>query len=60
MRIHFLTNAARILNSTKFALGAGSLVGDGFSFVTLKVKKVFGKGAEQEPKEKRTFQERSH
>lgn len=60
MRIHFLTNAARILNSTKFVLGAGSLVGDGFSFVTLKVKKVFGKGAEQEPKEKRTFQERSH
>ncbi|UYL07789.1 hypothetical protein B9G69_012110 [Bdellovibrio sp. SKB1291214] len=60
MRIHFLTNAARILNASKFALGAGSLVGDGFSFITVKVKKVFGKGGEQEPKEKRTFKERSH
>lgn len=60
MRIHFLTNAARILNSTKFALGAGSLVGDGFSFVTLKAKKVFGKGESQQPPEKRTFKERSH
>ncbi|WP_374032275.1 hypothetical protein [Bdellovibrio bacteriovorus] len=39
MRLMFLTNAARILNSTKFVYGAGSLVGDGLSFVKIKVKK---------------------
>jgi hypothetical protein len=61
MRVHFLTNAARILNSTKFALGVGSLVGDGFSFVKVKVKSAFGKKAEEQTeKVKRTFKERSH
>lgn len=59
MRIHFLTNAARILNSTKFAFGAGSLVGNGFSFVKVNVKKVFGKHTPQEPKVQMTFKQRS-
>ncbi|WII71261.1 hypothetical protein QJS83_12395 [Bdellovibrio sp. 22V] len=60
MRLHFLANAARILNTTKFVFGAGSLVGDGFSFVKIKVKKAFGKESEQTEKVKRTFNERSH
>ncbi|MBO9666192.1 MAG: hypothetical protein J7501_05210 [Bdellovibrio sp.] len=60
MRIHFLTNAARILNSTKFALGVGSLVGDGLSFVKVKVKSAFGKKPEEVEKVKMTFKERSH
>ncbi|WP_413293588.1 hypothetical protein ACLSU7_00645 [Bdellovibrio sp. HCB185ZH] len=60
MRIHFLTGAARILNASKFAIGAGSLVGDGFSFVKVKVKSAFVKGIDSTPKEKITFAERSH
>ncbi|WP_413560445.1 hypothetical protein [Bdellovibrio sp. HCB209] len=59
MRIHYLTNAARILSSTKFAFGAGSLVGNGFSFVKTNVKKVFGKNTPQEPKVQMTFKQRS-
>lgn len=59
MRLHFLTNAARILNSTKFALGAGSLMGDGFSFIKVNVKKVFGKNTPKEEKERLTFKQRS-
>ncbi|WP_413586790.1 hypothetical protein [Bdellovibrio sp. HCB274] len=59
MRLHFLTNAARILNSTKFAMGAGSLVGDGFSFVKVNVKKAFGKGAAVVEKEHLTFKQKS-
>lgn len=59
-RILFLKNAARILSSTKFVLGAGTLVGDGFSFVKVKVKKAFGKEAEATEKVRRSFMERSN
>ncbi len=59
MRVFFLTNAARILNSTKFVFGAGSLVGDGLSFVKVKVKQAFGKEVEKTPSVQRTFNERS-
>ncbi|MFV8259424.1 hypothetical protein ACNQKP_16575 [Bdellovibrio bacteriovorus] len=59
MRLMFLTNAARILNSTKFVYGAGSLVGDGLSFVKIKVKKAFGKETVVESQTQRTFQVRS-
>lgn len=60
MRLHFLTNAARILSSTKFVFGAGSLVGDALSFVKIKVRKVLGKEVELPPRVQRTFNERSH
>lgn len=58
-RLHFLGNAARILSSSRMALGAGSLVGDAFSFVKVKVKKAFGKEVEEGEKVRRTFSERS-
>lgn len=60
MRQQYLANAARILNASKFVFGAGSLVGDGFSFVKVQAKKVFGKDtpADQSPTQ-RTFQVRS-
>lgn len=60
MRLMFLANAARIMNSTKFVFGAGSVVGDAFSFVKVKTKQAFGKTVEQTPTEKRTFSVRSH
>lgn len=60
MRVLFLTNVARILNSTKFVFGAGSLVGDAMSFVAVKTKQVFGKEVEVAPAVQRTFNERSH
>lgn len=60
MRLLFLSSAARILNSTKFVFGAGSLVGDGLSFVKIKVKKAFGKETEAQASVQRTFNERSH
>ncbi|KYG61513.1 hypothetical protein AZI86_17550 [Bdellovibrio bacteriovorus] len=59
-RMHFLSNAARILTSSRMVLGAGSLVGDAFSFVTVKVKKAFGKEVDQGEKVRRTFSERSY
>ncbi|WP_413577795.1 hypothetical protein ACLVWU_04965 [Bdellovibrio sp. HCB290] len=58
VRLQYLTNAARILNSTKFAMGAGSLVGDGLSFVKVNVKKAFGKDTVIE-KEHLTFKQKS-
>ncbi len=61
MRLMFLSNAARILNSTKFVFGVGSLVGDGFSFVKTKTMQVFGKKEiEVTSAAQRTFNERSH
>ncbi|MDG0815840.1 hypothetical protein [Bdellovibrio svalbardensis] len=60
MRILFLTNAARILNSTKFVFGAGSVAGDVLSFVKVKTLKAIGKNPEVETKAQRTFQQRSH
>lgn len=57
-RLAFLTSAARILNSTKFVFGAGSLVGDGLSFVKIKMKKALGKDV-GESQTQRTFQARS-
>lgn len=60
MRVLFLNHTARILNATKFALGAGSLVGDAFSFVKVKVVQAFGKKVEKQEKVRRTFSERSH
>lgn len=60
MRVLFLSNAARILNSTKFVFGAGSLVGDAMSFVKTKALKVIGKNPEMAPASQRTFQQRSH
>lgn len=59
MRLMFLTNAARILNATQFVFGAGSLVGDGLSFVKIKAQKVFKKEAVVESRTQRTFQARS-
>lgn len=60
MRRQYLANAARILNASKFVFGAGSLVGDGFSFVKVKTKKVFGKDTPAvESQTQRTFQVRS-
>ncbi len=59
-RLVFLKNAARILSSTKFVLGAGSLVGDGLSFVKIKVKQAFGKEVETSEKVRRSFGERSN
>lgn len=62
MRLHFLANAARILSASKFVFGAGSLVGDGFSFVTMKVKKAFNKSGSSDAtslSQQRSFQERS-
>ncbi|WP_413580761.1 hypothetical protein [Bdellovibrio sp. HCB288] len=59
MRLHYLTNAAQVLNSTKFALGAGSLVGNGFSFIKVKTKQAFGKETPQTEKLHRTFAQRS-
>lgn len=58
-RLVFLQNAARVINSTKYIMGAGSLVGDAFTFVKVKGAKVFGKDLETEAKEKRSFKERS-
>lgn len=60
MRLIFLSNAARILNSTKFVMGAGSLVGDALSFVKVKAQKALGKNVETETSVRRTFSERSH
>ncbi|MBV2167266.1 MAG: hypothetical protein KUL82_01055 [Bdellovibrio sp.] len=60
MRLMFLTNAARILNSTKFVFGAGSLVGDALSFVKIKTLQVFGKKVEATSATQRTFNQRSH
>ncbi len=59
MRLHFLANAARILTTTKFALGAGSVVGDGMSFIKVNVKKAFGKGSVETEKEHLSFREKS-
>lgn len=59
-RLHFLSNAARILSSSRMVLGAGSLVGDAFSFVKVKVKKALGKEVEEAEKVRRTFSERSY
>lgn len=59
-RLHFLSNAARILSSSRLVLGAGSLVGDAFSFVKVKVKKALGKEVEAGEKVRRTFSERSY
>ncbi|WP_413294799.1 hypothetical protein ACLSU7_06770 [Bdellovibrio sp. HCB185ZH] len=58
-REQFLASAARILTKTKFALGAGSVVGDGMSFIKVKVKKAFGKETPTQDKEKLTFGEKS-
>lgn len=60
MRVLFLSNAARILSSTKFVFGAGSVVGDAMSFVKVKTLKVIGKNPEVTSKEQRTFRQRSH
>ncbi|KHD87446.1 MAG: hypothetical protein OM95_14220 [Bdellovibrio sp. ArHS] len=60
VRMMFLANAARILNSSKFVFGAGSLVGDAFSFVKIKTQKIIGKTVDETPTEKRTFSVRSH
>lgn len=59
-RMLFLSNAARILTSSRMVLGAGSLVGDAFSFVTVKAKKAFGKEVDEREKVRRTFSERSY
>ncbi|MNJ98476.1 hypothetical protein D3C87_162420 [compost metagenome] len=58
-RVSLLANIARILYKTQFVFGAGSLVGDGFSFVKMKVKKAFGSEVQAEPREARAFRERS-
>lgn len=60
MRVLFLTNAARILNATKFVYGAGSVVGDGLNFVKVKAKQAIGKEVEAETRVQRSFQVRSH
>ncbi|MFP5519081.1 MAG: hypothetical protein ACLGGX_04210 [Bdellovibrionia bacterium] len=44
----FLTQAARILVQTEYAMGAGSLIGDAFTFVKVRTKKLFG--VESEPR----------
>ncbi len=59
VRLTFLTGAARILNSVKFVAGAGSLVGDGFSFIFTKAKKTLGFKPEPRESVQRTFRERS-
>ncbi len=43
VRQTFLASAARILNRVKFAAGAGSLVGNSFSFLKIKVQKLRGR-----------------
>lgn len=58
MRVLFLSNAARILSSTSVVFGVGSLVGDALSVVKNGAMKVIGKGKQEEPKEKRSFQQR--
>lgn len=59
MRVKFLTNAARVLNSTKFAFGAGSLVGDTFSFIKIKTLQAVGKTTANSTGFQRSFQQRS-
>ncbi|WP_413288677.1 hypothetical protein [Bdellovibrio sp. HCB337] len=56
IRVIFLTGAARVLRSSKFLLGAGSLVGDAFKFVKSKIRHPL---TALEPKEHVGFNERS-
>ncbi len=58
-RLEFLKNAANMLNSTKFALGMGSLVGRSFMFMKEKVQKLRGKSVPS-IHEKLSFKNRSH
>lgn len=46
IRLAVLTNTARILNSTGFVYGAGSLVGDGFKFLKIKALSFVGKSSQ--------------
>lgn len=56
-RLSFLTQVAKVVSATKFAFGAGSLVGRSFIFI----KKTFKKSADPAPApEKISFRERSH
>lgn len=59
VRLSFLTSAARVLNSTKFVLGIGSLVGDAMSFIKVVVNKARGK-EDKFTRQTRTFNERKH
>lgn len=54
-----LTSLARVLTASRFALGAGSLVGDSLSFVKIKVKHAIGKGKGEDVPDKVAFAERS-
>jgi hypothetical protein len=59
----FLKNVARALNATKFAFGAGSIIGNTLSFVKDSVVTLFKKNVSSEtsaPKDKVTFKENSH
>lgn len=58
-RLVFLSGIARILHKTQFVLGAGSVVGDGLSWIKVHAKRAVGVEAQAEAKEKRTFRERS-
>lgn len=60
LRLSFLTQAARALNSTKFVFGAGSLVGNAFSFLKIKTLRIFGKETEATDTVQRSFNQRSH
>jgi hypothetical protein len=58
-RVMFLQGAARTLNSVKFALGTGSLVGDSLSFVKVKTLNIFGRKSETQTNLQKNFEVRS-
>lgn len=58
-RLMFLEQIARVLNKTQFALGAGSLVGNGFRFVKQKSLQLIGRGSTSPAQEAVAFKQRS-
>ncbi|MGZ3744279.1 MAG: hypothetical protein ACXWRA_10590 [Pseudobdellovibrionaceae bacterium] len=62
IRVMFLKNVARALNTTKFVLGTGSIVGDSLSFVSSSVMNMLKKNSASKTftsREKINFSERS-